>query len=58
MEVLQKPITKQVLIDKIEDRIIYCELEKLGVDIKVIKEANFTHSQLLILLDFLKDHKK
>jgi two-component system cell cycle response regulator CpdR len=58
VEVLQKPINAKDLIDKIEDKIIYSELEKLDVDIKVIKAANFTRSRLLILLDFLKDHKK
>jgi CheY-like chemotaxis protein len=58
VEVLQKPVSKQILIDTIEDKAIYSELEKLGTDTKTVKAANFTHSQLLILLDFLKKQGK
>jgi YesN/AraC family two-component response regulator len=32
VEVLQKPVSKQILIDTIEDKAIYSELEKLGID--------------------------
>ena len=53
VEVLQKPLSKQILIDTIEDKGIYSELEKLGIDTKVVKAA-----QLLILLDFLKKQEK
>jgi DNA-binding NtrC family response regulator len=58
VEVLQKPASKQILIDTIEDKAIYSELEKLGIYTKVVKAANFVHSQLLILLDSLKKHEK
>ena len=58
VEVLQKPVSKQTLIDTIEDKPIYSELEKLGMDTNVVKAANFTHSQLLILLDFLRKRNK
>lgn len=58
VEVLRKPVSKQILIDTIEDKAIYSELEELGIDIKVVKAANFARSQLLILLDLLKKHEK
>jgi hypothetical protein len=47
-----------VFIDAGEDRAIYSELKRLKVDIKTIKAANLTHSQLLFLLDFLKKRKR
>lgn len=47
-----------MLIDKGENRAIYSELKRLNADIKTIKAANLTHSQLLFLLDFLKKHNK
>ena len=48
-----KPVDVKMLIDTIEDKAIYSGLEKLGMNIKVVKSANFSHSQLLVLLDFL-----
>jgi CheY-like chemotaxis protein len=58
VEILQKPFTAKVLLDTIEDKAIYSELERLNIEIKTIKAAQFTHSQLLILLDFLKKYNK
>jgi hypothetical protein len=46
------------LADTIEEKEIYSELERYNIDIKTLKAANFTHPQLLILLDFLKKHNK
>jgi hypothetical protein len=47
-----------VFVDRGEDRAIYSELKRFKADIKTIKAANLTHSQLLFLLDFLKKHNK
>lgn len=58
IEVLQKPVSPEVLIDTIEDRAIYSKFEKFGVDMDSAKAANFTHKQLLFLRDFLDRHMK
>ena len=58
IEVLQKPVSLQVLIDTIEDRVIYSKLEKFGVDMDSAKAANFTHKQLLFLRDFLEIYEE
>ena len=58
IEVLQKPVSPEVLIDTIEDRAIYSKLEEFGVDMDGAKAANFTHKQLLFLRDFLERHMK
>lgn len=57
IEVLQKPVSPEVLIDTIEDRAIYSKFE-FGVDMDSAKAANFTHKQLLFLRDFLDRHMK
>lgn len=57
IEVLQKPVSPEVLIDTIEDRTIYSKFE-FGVDMDSAKAANFTHKQLLFLRDFLDRHMK
>jgi CheY-like chemotaxis protein len=56
IELLQKPVTLQMLIDTVEDNLIYFELEKLDIDINVARAANFTHKQLVFMLDFLKKY--
>lgn len=58
VEILQKPVSAEILINTIEDKAIYSELERLGMNTKMVKGANFTHSQLLNLLEFLKRRKK
>ena len=46
IEILQKPFTQQTLVDKVEDKEIYSELQQLNVDIDCIKAADFRHDQL------------
>lgn len=58
IELLQKSINPLTLIDTIEDRAIYSQLEKFGIDSEVLKFANFTHKQLVFLLDTLKKHDR
>ena len=53
VELLQKPFELDVLIDTVEDKSIYEELEKLNVDIKRIKNWKPTHTQVRDLLDGL-----
>lgn len=58
IEVLQKPVSPEVLIDTIEDRAIYSKLEKFGVDMDSAKAANFTHKQLLFLRDRFETYEE
>jgi CheY-like chemotaxis protein len=54
LELQQKPFREDSLIDTVEDKEIYSELEKLHVNIKAIKNANFRHEQLRHLVDIFK----
>jgi CheY-like chemotaxis protein len=58
VELLQKPLGETELIDVIEDKEIYLELQKLGIKIEDIKAANFRHEQLRNLLEILKKSGK
>jgi DNA-binding NtrC family response regulator len=53
IESIQKPFEIQKLIDLVEDKAIYEELKKLGVDIDIIKAVNPMHEQLVDLLERL-----
>jgi CheY-like chemotaxis protein len=53
IESIQKPFEIQKLIDLIEDKEIYKELEKLNVDVDIVKAVNPTHEQLVDLLERL-----
>ena len=46
VELMQKPFGLQQLVDTIEDKEIYQELEKLNVDIRNLKELEPTHAQV------------
>ena len=52
-ESIQKPFGMQKLIDLIEDKKIYEELQRLNVDLDVIKAVNPSHEQIVDLLDRL-----
>jgi CheY-like chemotaxis protein len=56
VEVLNKPFVQQTLIDKVEDKEIYSDLQKLNVDIDIdcVKAADFRHDQLRDMLRILK----
>jgi CheY-like chemotaxis protein len=54
-ESVQKPFEIKRLIDLIEDKMVYEELKKLGVDIDVIKAVNPTHEQVSDLLGRLQN---
>jgi hypothetical protein len=54
VELLQKPFGEDVLIDTIEDKEIYSELQKLNVNIDEIKRATIRHEQLRKILEILK----
>lgn len=56
VEVLHKPFVQQTLVDKVEDKEIYSDLEKLNVDIDInsVKAADFRHDQLRDMLRILR----
>ena len=52
-EIMQKPFSLQALVDTIEDKEIYSQLEKLNVDVAAIKELNPSHAQIKAYFDVL-----
>jgi DNA-binding LytR/AlgR family response regulator len=48
--ILQKPVGIHRLLDIIELKEVYSELEKMHVDTDVIRRANFRHDQILNIL--------
>jgi DNA-binding response OmpR family regulator len=53
VEVIQKPFHLTTLVDTIEDKEIYSELQNLNVDIDVVKALKPTHEQITDLLNRL-----
>lgn len=58
VEMLNKPFSAQELVDTVEDKSIYSELQELDVNIDVLKNVNIRHEQLRDILDILKGGKK
>jgi DNA-binding NarL/FixJ family response regulator len=58
VEILKKPFSEQLLIEKVEDAFIYSALKELNIDIDDIKRAHFTHEQLKKILQILKKGKE
>jgi CheY-like chemotaxis protein len=58
VELMQKPFGEDALIDTVEDKEIYSELQKLNINIEYIKSANFRHEQLTTLLEILRKLQK
>jgi CheY-like chemotaxis protein len=54
VELIQKPFVEDVLVDTIEDKEIYSQLQKLNINIDDIKAANLRHEQLRDILEVLK----
>ena len=54
VELLQKPFGEDSLMDTIEDKEIYSELQKLDMQTQDIKAANFRHEQLKQLIEILR----
>ena len=55
VELLQKPFSRDTLLDIIEDKQIYSQLQKLNINIDDIKAANLRHEQLRGILEVLKN---
>src|SRR5207249_2272408 len=58
VELIQKPFTLMKLIDTIEDKELYAELQKFNVDIDVIRALVPTHEQITDLLERLRKIQK
>ena len=54
VEVLQKPVSNDVLINTIEDKKIYDELKRLGLNPEDFKKASLNHEVLRKISDILK----
>jgi hypothetical protein len=58
VELMQKPFGENALIDTIEDKGIYSELQKLNVNVNDVMAANLRHEQIRELLDILRNLQK
>jgi CheY-like chemotaxis protein len=54
VELIQKPFTLMRLIDIIEDKEVYTELQKFNVDLEVLRAFAPTHEQITDLLERLR----
>jgi CheY-like chemotaxis protein len=57
IEVLQKPVSNNSLIETVEDAPIFKELKKFDLNIDIFKKAGFSHEQLRDLTDILNSVK-
>ena len=53
VEILQKPVSNQILIDIVEESEIYEELKKFKIDVSAFKNAGFRHESLKKMLNVL-----
>lgn len=54
VELIRKPFTLMKLIDIIEDKEVYTELQKFNVDLEVVRALAPTHEQITKLLEKLR----
>jgi response regulator RpfG family c-di-GMP phosphodiesterase len=57
VEMLQKPFLDRTLIDVIEQKEMYQELEMMNINTKYVKFANFRHEQIRKMLELLKNSR-
>jgi hypothetical protein len=55
--ILQKPVAVHRVLDIIELKEVYSELEKMHVDTDAIRRANFRHEQILNILNVVSNAK-
>lgn len=58
VELIQKPFSLRELIDILEDNRLYSELQRLNIDVDIIKAVSPTHEQIIDLLGKVKQVKK
>ena len=57
VEILQKPVSNQIIIDIVEETEIYDELKKFKIDVSAFKNAGFRHEALRKMLNMLGERK-
>ena len=57
LAILRKPIGDHRIVDIIELKEVYLELQKMHVDIYIIKRANFRHEQIINILNIVTNSK-
>lgn len=57
LAILQKPIPDRSIVDIIELKEVYLELQKMNVDTNIIKRANFRHDQIVNILNLVTNSK-
>ena len=57
LAILQKPVATRSILDMVELKEVYAELEKMHVDTDVIRRANFRHEQILKILNTVTNSK-
>lgn len=57
IEILQKPVSNQILINIVEETEIYDELKKFKIDVSAFKNAGFSHESLKKMLNVLGERK-
>ena len=53
VEILQKPVSNQILIDIVEETEIYDELKKFKIDVSAFKNAGFRQESLKKMINVL-----
>jgi response regulator RpfG family c-di-GMP phosphodiesterase len=57
VELIQKPFSLKELVNTVEDNEIYQDLEKLNVDIDLVKALSPTHAQITDLLERVRQQQ-
>jgi CheY-like chemotaxis protein len=57
IELLQKPSGDNVIVSLIEEKEILSELQKLDVNVDIVKSAQFRHEQMRNMLDTLRKRR-
>jgi CheY-like chemotaxis protein len=57
LAILQEPVATHRILDMVELKEVYSELEKMHVDTDVIRRANFRHEQILKILNMVTNSK-
>jgi len=57
IEILQKPVSNQILIDIVEETEIYDELKKFKIDVSAFRNAGFRHESLKKMFNVLGERK-
>jgi hypothetical protein len=57
LAIIQKPAAIRRILDMIELKEVYSELQKMNVDADIIRRANFRHEQILNILNIVTNQR-